>query len=184
MPNDAARPLITPDTKVGELLKLYPELEDLLVGMSPSFRALKNPVLRRTVAKIATLRQVAKVGNLALGTVIGRLREAAGQAPATPEAEGAEDEGGGARPAWATAARVTRSWDARAVIEDGGHPLERVTKEVRDLRGEEVYELVTPFVPAPLIDVMRQQGLVAYAFLEAPELCRTYFRRARQRPAA
>ena len=44
------KPLITPETKVGELLTHYPELEELLLQFSPAFATLKNPILRRTVA--------------------------------------------------------------------------------------------------------------------------------------
>ncbi|HOK52235.1 MAG TPA: DUF1858 domain-containing protein [Bacteroidales bacterium] len=41
---------ITPQTKVGELLEAYPQLEAKLLELSPKFGHLKNPVLRRTVA--------------------------------------------------------------------------------------------------------------------------------------
>ena len=44
-----------------------------------AFSALKNPVLRRTVAKVTTLRQAAKVGNVELTDMINRLREEVGQ---------------------------------------------------------------------------------------------------------
>ena len=36
------KPLITPETKVGELLTHYPELEELLLQFSPAFATLKN----------------------------------------------------------------------------------------------------------------------------------------------
>ena len=55
---------ITPDSKIGELLEAYPDLESTLLRLSPAFRHLKNPVLRRTVAKVASLRQVAAVGGV------------------------------------------------------------------------------------------------------------------------
>ena len=60
MPKD--KPLITSTTKVADLLKSYPELEDVLIAMAPPFKKLKNPVLRRSVAKLATLQQAAAVG--------------------------------------------------------------------------------------------------------------------------
>ena len=36
--------IITPRTKVYELLQAYPELEDLLIELAPVFKKLKNPV--------------------------------------------------------------------------------------------------------------------------------------------
>lgn len=46
--------LITPKTRVGELLEKYPELEETLMELAPAFQKLKNPVIRRTIGKVAT----------------------------------------------------------------------------------------------------------------------------------
>jgi hypothetical protein len=166
---------ITPDTKVGALLTAHPELEDELVAISPTYRALKNPVLRRTVAKVATLRQVAKVGNVPLGMLIDRLRAAAGLEPLAGE----PGEGGpaGPRPEWARSEGAARVFDARVLIEDGGHPMEQVMAHLAELAPGAVYELVTPFVPAPLVDLAAQKGFEAFSERGAPELVRTWFRR-------
>jgi len=168
---------ITPDSRVGELLERWPALEDVLVELSPRYRALKNPVLRRTVAKVATLRQVSAVGGVPLGTLIEKLRAAAGLAPlAVTEQGGAEP---AERPAWAAEASVTRRRDARAAIEAGEHPLPQVMSDLATLGDAEVYELVTPFVPAPLVDLARQKGFDGFSVSEGEALVRTYFRKAR-----
>ena len=46
---------IEPVTKIAALLDHYPELEDVLIGMAPPFKKLKNPILRKSVAKVASL---------------------------------------------------------------------------------------------------------------------------------
>ena len=46
--------------------------------MAPAFAKLRNPVVRRTVAKIATLEQAAKIGGVDLQAMILKLRAAAG----------------------------------------------------------------------------------------------------------
>jgi hypothetical protein len=166
---------ITPDSKIGDLLQRWPELEDVLVELSPHFRALRNPVLRRTVAKIATLRQVSAVSGVALGVLVSTLRAGAGLAPGA-----VDDEGPAApveRPAWAVEREVTRTHDARAAIEAGGHPMTRVMADLVALGEGEVYVLVTPFVPAPLVDLARGKGFAAFSVTEGEALVRTYFRR-------
>ncbi len=175
MPADAKGPMITPETRVGDLLSAYPQLEDVLISLSPTYKALKNPVLRRTVAKVATLRQVAKVGDLPIGTLISRLRCAAGQ----EEAAIAEEDAPAAapRPDWLRGDAVTRSFDAREAIESGGHPMERVMSDLAALEAHAIYELVTPFVPAPLVDLARAKGFDGWSLRESPEIVRTYFRR-------
>jgi DUF438 domain-containing protein len=57
---------ITPKTTVHTLLKEYPFLLDFLAGYHPEFRKLTNPVLRRTVGRMATLDTVAEQGNVPL----------------------------------------------------------------------------------------------------------------------
>lgn len=42
--------LITPETKVGDMLDCYPELLDTLISLSDRYKNLKNPILRKTVA--------------------------------------------------------------------------------------------------------------------------------------
>ena len=49
------------------------------MAMSPAFEKLKNPILRKTVAKVATLQQVAVVGGVNIDEMIRVLRRSAGQ---------------------------------------------------------------------------------------------------------
>jgi len=200
---------IGPETRVGELLRRHPELEETLVGLSPEFERLRNPVLRATVARVATLRQVAQVGRLDVGRMIAALRHAAGleetepapaeaiqgcaatAGPSTP-AGGAETgaEGTGITgsttadpdgiPSWYNAARVVRVFDARPMLARGEHPLSPVVQAAEALEGEGILELVTPFEPAPLIDVVRKRGFDVWTRPAGEGAVRTAFRR---RPA-
>ena len=56
--------IISPKTKVLQLIETYPQLEDVLIEFAPAFKKLKNPVLCKTVARIATLQKAAAVGNV------------------------------------------------------------------------------------------------------------------------
>jgi hypothetical protein len=90
------------------------------------------------------------------------------------------EEVGGAptgRPAWAVEGAVNRTLDARAAIEAGEHPMPQVMADLAKLGDAQVYELVTPFVPAPLLDLARGKGFASYSVTEAPGLVRSYFRK-------
>lgn len=85
---------IHPETKVGALLDAYPELEAVLISIAPAFEKLRNPILRRTVAKVATLEQAARIGGVRVRDLVNQLRQAAGQTSlrdqllsSTPESE-------------------------------------------------------------------------------------------------
>jgi hypothetical protein len=153
------RPAITPDLKVGELLAAYPELEDELIAIAPPFAKLRNPVLRRTVAKITSLRQAASVGGVSLGAMIGRLRQAAG---ITEEWQGDEKDSTMSRPDWLDQVQVVSTHDARREIEEGGHPLPKVMAALQSLQPGQAHVLITPFVPAPMVDKVREQEFAAW----------------------
>jgi len=169
------RPDITPDMKVGELLRYYPELEDELVAVAPAFEKLRNPVLRRTVAKVTTLRQAARVGGVTVGEIIGRLRIAAGVEERWQGTEGESEVSG--RPIWVDEADVVSKLDLRPAIEAGEHPLPLVMDVVRKLQPGQALLLVTPFVPAPMIDRIGSDGFLAWPHQVGTDEFHTVFAR-------
>ena len=173
MPMTDKRPAITPEIKVGVILEHYPELEETLIGMSSTFKKLKNPVLRRTVGKVATLRQVAQVGKISLSELVNTLRSAAGQTLETiSESENADALD---FPVWFDAAKIVESFDARPIIESGEHPMGEVMGKLQHLKEGDILELVTPFLPAPLIDLAVGKGYKSWSKSVNANLVRTFF---------
>lgn len=169
------RPLITPHLKIGELLDAFPELESELIAIAPEFERLRNPLLRRTVARITTLEQAARVGGVGLGVLINRLRAAAGQEGAFTATDPTARQGD--RPAWVDQMEIVSTNDARAAISAGAHPLPEVMAAVKALAPGQAHVLVTPFVPAPLLDKVRAQGLQVWTEAVGPEEFRNLFGR-------
>ncbi len=167
---------ITPETKVDRLLKDYPELEPVLIKLSPAFAKLRNPILRRTVGRIANLRQAAQIGNISVGKLINTLRREVGMEEISTE-ENDSSGGGGDIPGWLEKGKIRESFDAREVIEAGGHPLNKVLEDVQHLENGDVYELITPFLPAPLIELVQKQGFDSWSKQESDDLVKTYFKR-------
>lgn len=163
---------ITPDTKVGALLEQMPELEPVLIGLSPKYKALQNPVLRRTVARVATLRQVAIVGGVMLGDLIRNLRKAAGLPDMV--VHGTEES---VVPSWVAGSAPVDSLDIRPDVASGKHPLERVMEQLKTLKHGQVLELIAPFVPAPMMDLASKQGYEPHVRENSGELVRVWFYR-------
>lgn len=154
------KPEILPETKVGELLDNYPELEEKLIEIAPPFKKLQNKMLRRTVAKITTLKQAAKVGNVPLSELINKLRVEVGQI----EIEIDDEKSVAApRPDWAKQENIVKIYNAMFDLESGQQPITRVTKELKTLKEGEVYLLITPFLPAPLIKIFEDKGYITYS---------------------
>jgi effector-binding domain-containing protein len=150
---------ITPQTLVSDLLENYPELEEKLIEISPIFEKLKNPILRKTVSKVATLKQAATIGNVQVGFLINKLRESAGQDTVKMENEKPTKQ---SKPDWVNKSKVKFEYDANIDLENGIHPAGKVTKEIHNISGDELYLLLTPFVPAPLIQMVEEKGYEVY----------------------
>jgi len=169
---------IDPETKVGALLDAYPALKDTLVEMAPAFQKLSNPVLRRTVAKVATLEQAARMGGVSLPEMIRRLRAAAGvDGRAVVDRSGAGACGNGS--SWLAACAVAEDIDAAAMLERGVHPIGKVRECTALLKEGEVVRLTSPFPPEPLLDTMRRAGLEAYCEERGPGRFVSYFGKPR-----
>lgn len=166
--------IITPETKISALLKHYPDLEDTLIAMAPAFSKLRQPVLRKTVARITSIRQAAKLGNVPLATMINELRAKVGQTRDFVIDDHEKESQPGA-PDWVKNLTLTRVLDARPIIEAGRQPLEQVMKDLAQLQHGERYELMTPFLPAPLIDTAKNKGFQVWSYQEEPGLFRTCF---------
>jgi len=164
---------ILPTTKVGALLDRYPELEDVLITLAPPFQKLKNLLLRKGVAKVATLKHAAVVGGMPVNDLVNKLRAAVGQ-----QAIASEDVGGpiayfSDQPEWYATAKIVSSIDERAA-DPNKMPIVTVLQKAAQLQAGEMLELVTTFVPAPGIEIIKRKGLQVWSVQQGPELIRTY----------
>ena len=69
---------ITGRSKLFDVLKAYPQLEEQIIAIAPPFKNLRNPILRRTVAQLATLEQVAQIGQMDVTELVSTLRRRPG----------------------------------------------------------------------------------------------------------
>jgi uncharacterized protein (DUF2249 family) len=143
--------IITPKTRIFDLLEAYPELENVLIEAAPQFRKLRNPVLRKTVTKVTNLGQAASIAGIGVEDLVNRLRREAGQ----DRLENLGDSGvryQTERPEWFREGKVTRSIDIRTMLHEGEQPLHEVMPAINRLQEGEILEVIAPFLPAPLID--------------------------------
>lgn len=176
---------IDPNTKVAALLEAYPALEQTLMDLSPSFAKLRNPVLRRTVARVTTLQQAARIAGISPGVMVQTLRRAAGLTDNEPDSGAGDTDktsgettggtSGGASgetsggvsgetsaPAWFDASRITVRYDATPVIESGRSPMNEIIRLAEDLGCCDIMELTAPFQPVPIIDLLKTKGFAVW----------------------
>lgn len=146
---DENKLIITPKTKVLQLLEHYPQLEDVLIEYAPAFKKLKNPVLRKTVAKIATLQQAASIGNVKVEELINRLRKEVGQDILEKTEDATYNMN---RPGWFDEQKVKAELNVSEMLAAGEQPVSQVVADLKNLPSGEIYKIKAPFVPAPVID--------------------------------
>ncbi len=167
---------ITPQTKINDLLTTYPELELFLMDLNPKYKKLKNPILCRTVAKIATLTQVAKIGGYDVYDLVNRLRAEVGQEPleGTPYEE-LPAEAQKASPKWIHNPPAEEI-DAMVLLASQKNPLTEVTLALKKLQPDKHITLKSDFLPEPLIDTFRKQGYEVYVEEIDENSYRTYIK--------
>lgn len=173
MDNKDSESQITPETKISALLENFPQLEGVLMEMAPEFKKLKNPILGKTIARVTSLRQAAALVKIPLAGMINTLRREAGIGEMF-EGEEASFDFPKEAPDWFSASRIVRTLDARAMLERGEQPIHRVFSECKNLKTGEIYELITPFLPVPLIEKAKGQDYLVWAREENGGAVKTY----------
>lgn len=164
--------IITPKTKVLQLIETYPGLEEVLISHVPVFEKLKNPVLRRTVARIATLQQAAAIGNIPVGDLINLLRKEVGQdLIADINVSGYKT----VQPQWFNEKTIKHEFDAREMLAAGEQPVNQVMADLNKMENRSIYKLIAPFIPAPLIDKATSLNIDHWLKKETEDLFFVYF---------
>ena len=158
-------------TRLNDLLTKYPQLEEKIIQAAPAFRNLKNPVLRRTVGRVATIEKVVQIGGLDLTTFINLLRREVGQPELFPDAQmepAAAQPVKTGDPDWIKGP-VQFSVDGKEMLARGEVPVNRINELIPQLTGDSVIRLVTDFEPAPMIDALMKQKRHAHHTIDPQE---------------
>lgn len=150
------------DDRISAVLARDERMLDVLLAASPAFSHLRNPILRKTMAKLATVEHAARVAGIDAGDLLARLNTAlAGEsAPAAPlRAAEASTVVVDLPPIVANAAHsAIIDCDVREDLRAGREPFRRILDAARGVRDGELLRLRAIFEPAPLYAVLGRQG--------------------------
>jgi len=80
-------------------------------------------------------------------------------------------------PAWFDKNKIKITLDARPLLAQGIHPLEQVQQQCALLLPGEIFEIITPFPPAPMIEKMTAAGFETHSEAGEDGMFRTYFKK-------
>jgi uncharacterized protein (DUF2249 family) len=158
-------------------------LLDVFVAASPHFERLRQPAMRRVMARLVTVEQAARVAGVNPDDLVDRLN--AGEAGSarrsgTPAEGGAKPMEEGQLPAELRNTPPERivDLDVRDDLRHGREPFSRIMAARGALREGDVLRLRAIFEPAPLYAVMRKQGYAHWTEQLAADDWRVWFYRA------
>lgn len=164
-------------TKIAALLKHHPDALEVIVGLNPDFKKLRNPVLRTLMAGRTTIAMASKIGGCtpedffkALAPLGFEMEESFRD---TQEDSAAESK---PMPVYLQNREAERlvHFDVRAMLNAGADPLKAIQEKVKSLKPGEVLVIINNFEPVPLIKLMEKQGFQSYVNFVDQETIETY----------
>lgn len=166
---------ISSQTKIATLLKGHPDALETIVTLSPDFKKLRNPLLRKLMAGRTTIAMAAKIGGCTPEDFFQALAPLGFEwqdAPAPAAVATATD-----LPSFLSQLEESQQvhLDVRDMLAGGEDPLKLIQQTVKDMQSGQVLLLLNTFEPTPLIALLGRQGFKSHVSHEGPELVKTYF---------
>lgn len=172
--------IINAQTKIAALLKGHPDALEVIVSLSPDFKKLRNPVLRKLMAGRTSIAMASKIGGCRPEDFFEKLR------PLGFETDNSFQENEGTdvqqKPLSQFVSDIEKAHivplDVRAMLAEGNDPLKLIQQKIRELPQGHVLKIINTFEPTPLIKLLEKQGFEAYVDVIDKDLIETYFYRA------
>lgn len=150
-------------TKIAALLESYPKLEDKLIELSPVFAKLRNPVLRKTVAKATSIQQAAAIAGISAPLLVLELRKAAGFTVSESEFNQSDQVDVEPEPNWFDKNKISLYYDARPIINAGQSPMQDILNLASKLERGTILHFTTSFMPIPILDILKTKGFQVWS---------------------
>lgn len=160
--------VIQPKDRVADVLAQDQRMIEVFATSSPLFTRLRNPTLRRVMARLITVEQAAQVANLDLGLLLDRLNETLRSESSSSESIPQKPKGERMTPEDARTAMPRSSdplppeliveLDVREELRAGQEPFSQIMQAFSALPAGGGLRLRAIFEPVPLYQVLGKRG--------------------------
>jgi len=168
---------INANTKIAFILKHNAKALEAIIGISPKFEKLRNPLLRKLMAGRTTLAAASKFGGCSLDDFYEKLAPLGFEIDRTTKALAEE-----MKPAPAFISGLKKEQlmelDVRPVLASGQDPLNLIMEKVKILQPGQTLKIVNTFEPTPLILLLEKKGFQTYVDVVSKDCIETYFYKA------
>jgi uncharacterized protein (DUF2249 family) len=172
--------LINSNTKIAALIKHHPGALEAIVELSPDFKKLRNPVIRKLMAGRTSIAMASKIGGCKPEDFFEKLKGLGFETDNNPSPAGESDLPQKSLQQFVKDIEATRivPLDVREMLSSGNDPLKLIQQTVKDLSAGQVLKVINTFEPTPLIALLKKQGFEAFVDTINEDLTETYFYRA------
>ena len=173
---------IRPTDRVSDVLARDEQLVDVFVRHASHFEKLRQPALRRVMARLVSVEQAARMAGVPVDDLLRDLNHAIGAQSNTSQVDIAAPTAGDTSETM-TRAQHPVGWpiielDLRDDMRSGLEPFSRIIAAVGALHDDQVLRLRTIFEPVPLFAVLARRGLAHESRQNAPDDWSVWFWRA------
>ncbi len=170
--------LINEQTKIAALLKHHPDALEAIIRLSPDFKKLRNPMLRKLMAGRTSISMASKIGGCTPEDFFKALEplgfevDVKGKLPIEDE-----DTIEHPIPEYLQSLPPERiiPLDVRSMLAEGNDPLRYIQQTIKGLAEGDALRLINTFEPAPLIALLEKQGFKSYITHTDKDIVETYF---------
>lgn len=170
---------INSQTKIADLIKYHPDAMEAIISLSPDFKKLRNPVLRKLMAGRTSISMASKIGGckpedfFEVLKPLGFVSDGSIQEQEILSSKSLKDFVKDIESAHIV------SLDVRKLLAEGNDPLRLIQQHVKELKEGQVLQIINTFEPTPLVRLLEKQGFESYVDLVEKDLVETYFYRTK-----
>lgn len=169
--------LINEQTKIAALLKHHPDALETIVKLSPDFKKLRNPLLRKLMAGRTSISMAAKVGKCKPEDFFKALAPLGFEVDTKESLPKEQKPERKPLPEYLTSLKPEQivTFDVRSLLASGNDPLKEIQKKVKELAPGSALNIINNFEPVPLIQLLEKQGFQSYVDRISEDHYETYF---------
>jgi uncharacterized protein (DUF2249 family) len=165
---------VTRNTKISRILRENIDAIDTIAKINKHFKKLKNPMLRRVLAPRVTVKDAAKIGNITTNEFLKHLEDFGFNVEYDNELTTSENTS--TSEVTVDADKITLL-DVRPTINAGNDPFGEIMGALKNLKEDEILEIINVFEPTPLIQIMEEKGYESWTKRNSKDEYHTFFRK-------
>ncbi|HUH50746.1 MAG TPA: DUF2249 domain-containing protein [Flavobacterium sp.] len=168
---------INEQTKIAKLLKQHPDALETIITLSPDFKKLRNPILRKLMAGRTSIAMASKIGGCTPEQFFKALQPLGFEydTAAAPHAEEAFQQQPIPEFLKSLEAAQLITFDVRQMLSEGNDPLKDIQQKIKELKQGQVLNIINTFEPVPLIKLLEKQGFEVFVNQLEPTYYETFF---------